>query len=138
VVPLPQLSKEFPDVAPLWALHVHEGLVEVHLYEVCLCHESAAEGLPLLLGGGVLLDVHDNFIGETLAHEVACDIVFAVPALDGLVFHVHGVFRVLRNGARVRTVKVAPAAIDCHRSLEPPDKYSPVAAFRVKVWDFSR
>jgi len=138
VAPLPQLSEEFPDVAPLWALHVHEGLVEVHLHEVCLCRESAAEGLPLLLGGRVLLDVHDDFVGETLAHEVACDVVLAVPALDGLVFRVHGVFWVLRNGAWVRTVKVAPVAIDRHCSLEPPDKYSPVAAFRVEVQDFSQ
>jgi len=138
VVPLPQLGEEFLDVAPLWALHVHEGLVEVPLHEVCLCHESAAEGLLLLLGGGVLLDVHDDFVGETLAHKVACNVVFMVPALDGLVFHVCGVFRVLWNGVRVRTVKVAPVAIDCHRSLESPDKYSPVAAFRVEVQDFSR
>ena len=87
---------------------------------------------------GVLLDVHDDFVGETLAHEVACDVVLVVPALDGLVFRIRRVFRVLRNGVQVRTVKVAPAAIDRHRSLEPPDKYSPVAAFRVEVRDFSR
>jgi len=137
VVLLPQLGEEFSDVTPLWALHVHEGLVEVCLHEVCLCRESTAEGLPLLLGGGVLLDVHDDFVGETLAHEVACNVILTVPVLNGLYFRVCGVFQVLRNGAWVQAVEVAPVAIDCHHSLKLPDKYSPVAAFNIKVWDFS-
>jgi len=86
----------------------------------------------------VLLNVHDDCVREALAHEVACDVVFAVPMLDGLYFRVRGVFPVLRDRAWVRAVEVAPAAIDHHRSLKPPDEYSPVAAFNVEVWDFSR
>ena len=124
--------------SPLWALHVHEGLVGVGLHEVHLRQENAAEGHPLLLGGFVFLNVHDDCIGEALAHEVACDVIFAVPLLDGQYFCVGRILRVLGNGPWVRAIEVAPAAIDRHHSLEPPDEYSPVSAFDIEVRDFSQ
>ena len=133
---LPEVRQELPDVAPPWALHVHEGLVEIHLHEVGLRSEDATESILLLLSGSVLLNVQDDFVGEALTHEIPCDIVFVVPMMGSLLFHVCRVFWVLQDGMRVRTIKVALAAIDCHHSLELPDKYSPVAAFRVEVQDF--
>ena len=134
---LSQFSQKLPDIASLQALHVHEGLVQIRLHEVGLRCEDGADCIPLLFGGCKFLNVKDDLIREALAHKVPCNFVFAVPMLCSLQFCVCGVFRVLRDGVRVGAIEVAPAAIDRHGFPKAPDKYSPVAAFRVEVWDFS-
>ena len=69
-MPYPQVVQEISDVASLWTLHVHEGPVEVGLRIITLGHESATDSIPLLLGGGELLDIQVDIIGKVFAEEV--------------------------------------------------------------------
>ena len=66
----PHGSEELPDVASLWALHLHEGLVEVGLRIVALGCESAADDIPLFLGGWEVLDIQVDIAWKTFTEEI--------------------------------------------------------------------
>ena len=131
----PQDGEELLGVASLWALHVHESLVEVCLRIIALGRESVADDVPLFLGGWEVLDIQVDITGKTFAEEVRRDCIFAVPLECFLHLHCRWVVRVLRSWTCGGTDEVAPSACDEHELSETVMEIRPVGAVALDVRD---
>jgi hypothetical protein len=73
-------GEELSDIAPFWAAHVEEGLMQVGLHIYALCSVEGIDGTPLCLCCCKCIYVYSHLNGEMLAKEALGDDILAIPS----------------------------------------------------------
>jgi hypothetical protein len=83
------------DIAPFWAAHVEESLVQVGLHVYALHGEKHVNGASLCLRCREPFHVHGHLIGKTLSEETLGNNVLAIPSFAVQLFGISDVTQVV-------------------------------------------
>ena len=78
---------------------------------------------------------NEDIVWELPGQVVLHSMVFLLPLLNGLFFHVCGVGGILQNGMHGCSIKVAPLVHGLHGFLETHGKDGPVGGIIMERWD---